>query len=163
MKNNLFFAIVLFLSCSYVVHAQDALNIENEYKEQKHALYADIGGWAFWYSVNYEYLVSLSTKSRIGFGAGVSILPSTLTAGALSANYLLGKTHNLELGVSVGSFIPDSKLMFSARTGYRYSRNNGFLFRAGVSPNLLRITDGPYDYGQILLPWPYLSFGYSFC
>ena len=162
MKNNLFFVIVLFLSCSYVVHAQDALNIENEYKEQKHALYADIGGWAFWYSVNYEYLVSLSTKSRIGFGAGVSILPSTLTAGALSANYLLGKTHNLELGVSVGSFIPDSKLMFSARTGYRYSRNNGFLFRAGVSPNLLRITDGPYDYGQILLPWPYLSFGYSF-
>jgi len=152
---------------------------------RKNAIHLDVGGWGFLYSLNYEHRISLADNQRLALGDGVMLGTSVLgqlkdqlllTFGVgdreklpdedpsfligLSANYLLGKTHNLEIGITPSMFINEgqTEFYFSPRIGYRVETPRGFLFRIGTSPAL--------HAGEVsnlsMYSWTYLSFGYSF-
>ena len=80
--------------------------------DRKNATYLDIGGWALWYSLNYEHRISLADNHRLGLGGGMMIIPPTKDASLLAGlhvNYLLGKTHNLEIGITHPCFLVKKK------------------------------------------------------
>lgn len=129
---------------------------------RKNATYIELGGWAFWYSLNYEHRISLADNHRLGLGGGLMLIPPTKDASLLAGlhlNYLLGKTHNLEIGITPSVFFGEEKeFYFSPRIGYRYEGPKGFLFRLGTSPSVLTHDSS----GLSMLSWAYLSFGYTF-
>lgn len=129
---------------------------------RKNATYIELGGWAFWYSLNYEHRISLADNHRLGLGGGLMLIPPTKDASLLAGlhlNYLLGKTHNLEIGITPSVFFGEEKeFYFSPRIGYRYEGPKGFLFRLGTSPSVLTHDSS----GLSMLSWSYLSFGYTF-
>ena len=134
--------------------------------DRKNATYLDIGGWALWYSLNYEHRISLADNHRLGLGGGMMIIPPTkdvsLLAG-LHVNYLLGKTHNLEIGITPSVFFGEEKeFLFSPRLGYRFESPGGFLFRVGLSPVSAMMSDPLGATKRGVIPWGYLSFGYTF-
>ncbi|MHB9055874.1 MAG: hypothetical protein ACYC2P_06955 [Paludibacteraceae bacterium] len=133
---------------------------------RKNATYFDIGGWAFWYSFNYEHRISLAYNHRLGLGGGMMLIPPTKDASLLAGlhvNYLLGKTHNLEIGITPSVFFGEEKeFLFSPRLGYRYEAPGGFLFRAGLSPVSAMMSDPSGNTKRGVIPWGYLSFGYTF-
>ena len=90
------------------------------------------------------------------------LIPPTKDASLLAGlhlNYLLGKTHNLEIGITPSVFFGEEKeFYFSPRIGYRYEGPKGFLFRLGTSPSVLTHDSS----GLSMLSWAYLSFGYTF-
>lgn len=165
MKTKLILStfIVLFcLSYSYgQIRADDYSKLNPETKD--HALYFDLGGWAFGYSLNYEYRLSLSERNRLAFGAGISLFSISNDeelglVGGVKAVWLYGRKHNLEtalipyVNTSTEHFIP------SVWLGYRYEGTKGFLFRAGANASLLF-----FDSNNIVpFPWPGISFGYAF-
>ncbi len=151
-KGTLIFVFMLFVS---LVSAQ---SLENQVR--KNAVHFDLGGWSFWYSLNYEHRISFAENHRLALGAGVSVMPPvepSVLLGA-SANYLYGKKHNLEIGITPSYFFAEKKFYFSPRIGYRYEAPKGFLFRIGSSPSL----STKDEFGLSMLSWGYISFGYSF-
>ena len=56
----------------------------------------------------------------------------------------------------------EKEFLFSPRLGYRYEAPGGFLFRIGLSPVSTTITDTWGEPKRNLIPWGYLSFGYTF-
>ena len=133
-KNCLIICISTFLFSSLTAQSKTDWN-------RKNATYIELGGWAFWYSLNYEHRISLADNHRLGLGGGLMLIPPTKDASLLAGlhlNYLLGKTHNLEIGITPSVFFGEEKeFYFSPRIGYRYEGPKGFLFRLGTSPSVL--------------------------
>jgi len=154
-KNCLIICISTFLFSSLTAQSKTDWN-------RKNATYIELGGWAFWYSLNYEHRISLADNHRLGLGGGLMLIPPTKDASLLAGlhlNYLLGKTHNLEIGITPSVFFGEEKeFYFSPRIGYRYEGPKGFLFRLGTSPSVLTHDSS----GLSMLSWAYLSFGYTF-
>ena len=154
-KNCLIICISTFLFSSLTAQSKTDWN-------RKNATYIELGGWAFWYSLNYEHRISLADNHRLGLGGGLMLIPPTKDASLLAGlhlNYLLGKTHNLEIGITPSVFFGEEKeFYFSPRIGYRYEGPKGFLFRLGTSPSVLTHDSS----GLSMLSWAYLSFGYAF-
>ena len=154
-KNCLIICISTFLFSSLTAQSKTDWN-------RKNATYIELGGWAFWYSLNYEHRISLADNHRLGLGGGLMLIPPTKDASLLAGlhlNYLLGKTHNLEIGITPSVFFGEEKeFYFSPRIGYRYEGPKGFLFRLGTSPSVLTHDSS----GLSMLSWSYLSFGYTF-
>lgn len=154
-KNCLIICISTFLFSSLTAQSKTDWN-------RKNATYIELGGWAFWYSLNYEHRISLVDNHRLGLGGGLMLIPPTKDASLLAGlhlNYLLGKTHNLEIGITPSVFFGEEKeFYFSPRIGYRYEGPKGFLFRLGTSPSVLTHDSS----GLSMLSWAYLTFGYTF-
>lgn len=154
-KNCLIICISTFLFSSLTAQSKTDWN-------RKNATYIELGGWAFWYSLNYEQRISLADNHRLGLGGGLMLIPPTKDASLLAGlhlNYLLGKTHNLEIGITPSVFFGEEKeFYFSPRIGYRYEGPKGFLFRLGTSPSVLTHDSS----GLSMLSWAYLTFGYTF-
>ncbi len=154
-KNCLIICISTFLFSSLTAQSKTDWN-------RKNATYIELGGWAFWYSLNYEHRISLADNHRLGLGGGLMLIPPTKDASLLAGlhlNYLLGKTHNLEIGITPSVFFGEEKeFYFSPRIGYRYEGPKGFLFRLGTSPSVLTHDSS----GLSMLSWAYLTFGYTF-
>lgn len=146
-KATILFAFILFVS---IISAQSTEN-----SVRKNAVHLDLGGWSFWYSLNYEHRISLAENRRLALGGGLSVMPVLL---GVSSNYLYGKTHNLEIGFTPSYLVSLKEFYFSPRIGYRYEAPKGFLFRVGTSPSFTRADTS----GLIMLSWCYLSFGYTF-
>ena len=146
-KATILFAFILFVS---IISAQSTEN-----SVRKNAVHLDLGGWSFWYSLNYEHRISLAENHRLALGGGLSVMPVLL---GVSGNYLYGKTHNLEIGFTPSYLVSLKEFYFSPRIGYRYEAPKGFLFRVGTSPSFTRADTS----GLIMLSWGYLSFGYTF-
>ena len=144
------------------IYAQE--NRTNLLQERKNAVFLEAGGSAFWYSLNYEHRFMLKPMNRITLSTGVSLLPDISFIGFLSAGYLYGNTHNLEIGGSAGNVFTEKEFIGSVRIGYRYEGAKGLLFRVGFSPVYTKFAEtGFKEYsGKGFLPWGYLSVGYTF-
>jgi hypothetical protein len=130
----------------------------NPAKPAEHALFAEVGGAAGIYSLNYEYRPIPEFGARVGasfFPCLFNCQPAGLFPMSLHA--IAGEgSHSFELGGGVmiaTSDRKDGRLVYP-EFGYRYERpDGGFLFRATMTP-FFRISDLKF-----LIPWGGISFG----
>lgn len=151
--------ITILICISSILFAQKNEN-ENTFKH--HSTFAEVGGNALHYSLNYEYKVLLSPNSKLGFRTGFSAYPIVnndidfvLLPGI---NLLIGNTHGLELGANLGYCIAqtESFIIPSATFGYRFQSKKGLLFRVDLTPYFIPYFDNnPHLNGGF-------SIGYSF-
>lgn len=133
--------------------------------DRKNAVYVELGGSGVWYSVNYEYRTPIQVNKRFALGGGISVIPveNSNLIGIVSANYLSGQKNIFELGISPAYIFTNFEFLISARIGYRYESSKGLLFRVGFSPVYGEFSlAGHGDGGKAVLPWGYLSVGYTF-
>ncbi|MDX9847693.1 MAG: hypothetical protein RBT74_11990 [Tenuifilaceae bacterium] len=78
--------------------------------------------------------------------------------------YLKGKTHSLELGGGMGTFLSTyhglASIMLYGNIGYRYQRKRGLIFRAGFTPWISIPIENRSKFW--ITPWAGISVGYSF-
>lgn len=130
---------------------------------RRNTIYADIGGQAGLYSLNYDILFRMKKKVKHSFSSGLEIIPVDkyykVVIAPVSYNFLLGKkNHHLELGLGFTFFFSrytapphsyyyytnsnstyghevDYILFGSLRIGYRYQKYTSKLFfRIYLSP-----------------------------
>lgn len=126
-KATLLFVFLLVVSTSVIAQQY------NNTFDRKNAVYLEIGGSAVWYSLNYERRIPVKVSQRFALGGGFSVIPvdNSNLIGTFSANYLIGHKNIFELGISPAYIFTNSEFLMSARIGYRYENDKGFLFRAG--------------------------------
>ena len=158
-KGTLLFVFLLVVSTGIIAQQN------NNTFDRKNAVYLEIGGSAVCYSLNYERRIPVKVSQRFALGGGFSVIPvdNSNLIGTFSANYLIGHKNIFELGISPAYIFTNSEFLMSARIGYRYENDKGFLFRVGFSPvygqfNLAGSEDGTKG----ILPWGYISAGYTF-
>ncbi len=125
------------------------------------AVFAELGGPALLYSLNYEYRFI----PELGARAGLTVLPAcifrcqTYVGIPLTMSAFVGsESHHLEMGAGITAFLIEDKdsRFLEAHIGYRYEPvYGGFVFRAMFTP-IFRMNK-PKDW----LPWGGLSGGYS--
>ncbi|MFO8233263.1 MAG: hypothetical protein R6U20_11415 [Longimonas sp.] len=134
--------------------------------EANNSIYTELGGTGFLYTLNYDYRINRDWSARLG-AMRAGAFGVTFTNIPLTASYLWGTNHNLEvglgamyLGVSLDTEgddfggISDDTVAGTAIIGYRYQpTDGGIIFRAGITPAF-------GDFG--IVPWGGLSVGYSF-
>ncbi|WP_235297631.1 hypothetical protein [Portibacter marinus] len=148
--------ILLFIICLTFTFAQ-----------KKQAIYAEFGGNALIYSLNYDF-APIKNHDNFRLKAGVSYIGDPVIIGQVS--YLFGKEkHFFELGAGFTTVTEavtgDSGFQIypNAALQYRYQHPRGFLFRIGFAPLYLPITgDGFEGLNIIYWAWPGVSFGYGF-
>ena len=153
--------LAVLLSVNFGISSQNATD-----STKNNSIYLDLGGYTFWYSLNYEHKISLAPKHHIALGSGISVMPPTKNANILigiSANYLYGNKHNLEIGFAPSYNFTENEYLLSPNIGYRYQASKGFLFRVGLSPVYGDFfTNDANDNKKEFVPWGYISIGYSF-
>jgi hypothetical protein len=124
--------------------------------------FVELGGNAFFGSLNYERLITEYCSIRVGINP-------LLLLGTLSASLFMGDEYIIEMGAGIAhTIIPVSgarnSRAYSAILGYRYQpKNSGFLFRITFTPlfeaqfNLFRGSGNPSDF-----PWGSISIGCTF-
>ncbi|MCS7217056.1 MAG: hypothetical protein N2507_01985 [Candidatus Bipolaricaulota bacterium] len=124
-----------------------------------HTVYVELLGVGILYSVNYEH--RLSPLLSVGVGAtqwelGLWGPPTTVTGLLGHLKLLLGqlRSHHLEVGVSLATFLPRPPLLLAPLWGYRFQPAAGGLVFRGT---LLALV-GPDG----LLPFFGLSLGWAF-
>jgi len=142
MKTTLL-SILLCVSC--LVFGQDE-KPENEHTIRKNSIYLELGGNAFYYSVNYERIILTTNvvhlSLRAGYGTSIeyfgeySIIPMEL-------NLLFGKKFNFfeigygqTLAMENSSYADEPDRMITFRLGYRHISGQGLMVRAGIVPIL---------------------------
>lgn len=158
-KSILLFFFLLVVSASLIAQQN------NEIFDKKNAIYLEIGGSTIWYSLNYEHRIPVQVNQRLALGGGFSAIPvdNSNFIGIVSVNYLIGQRNIFELGISPTYIFTNSEFLMSARLGYRFESGKGFLFRAGFSPVYGQFSlAGSEDGTKGILPWAYISFGYTF-
>lgn len=108
----------------------------------------------------------MAEKNRIALGGGFSFIPAPQNERyitGLSASYLYGIKHNLELGLSgFQMFGVENEFIPSLNAGYRFMGQKGLLLRAGISPLYIYFLTSEPNQKKTIVPWPYVSIGYSF-
>lgn len=158
-KSICLFIFLLVVSTSLI--AQQSNNVF----DRKNATYVEIGGSGVWYSLNYEHRIPVQINQRITLGGGLSVIPvgNSNLIGIVSSNYLIGRKNIFEVGISPAYIFTNSEFLLSARVGYQYESDKGFLFRVGFSPIFGKFNlAGSENGSKGVLPWGYLSFGYAF-
>lgn len=125
----------------------------------KHAVHFELLGWAVTYSINYEYRFLLDEKQKITLGGGISAADERFLTG-ISANYLYGRNHMVEVGITPYGVSGNDGLNTALRLGYRYESQRGFLGRIGITPIYFSETE-IFDF-PVFLPWAHVSVGWVF-
>jgi hypothetical protein len=137
----------------------------------KNAVFAEIGGSGYYYSINYERSLSKGFLIRGGIGAATKNFLVPVLGGK---SFGRGNNHfeisggTVLIFGSIGTDEPNQEtsrqqLFATAFAGYRYCKPQGkFLFRVGYTP-LFKIYDSysPFN-NHFLYQWGGLSFGYRF-
>jgi len=136
MKKVLF--VILILSCTQNLFAQK----KDTASFSKSAVYAEVLGVAYYYSINYERIL-VGKKDKLSLRLGLSVIKDVVYVSSFPVmlNYISGDRNNrFEAGggtlVSViYSSNPYLEKALAFSLGYRYQRPNGkFLFRAAITP-----------------------------
>jgi hypothetical protein len=130
-------------------------------RDAKNTLYLELFGPGLLYSLNYEREIVDDVNLRIGFGgaawqgAGYFVLPLGATYSGIG-----NELHHFEVGATGtiifagDSFGTASSFAFQPILGYRrQAEEGGYNFRAGLSP---------WISSNGIMPWGYVSFGFSF-
>lgn len=174
--------------CSLVVVSTASASDDDDRVQAANAVYAELGGNAAWYSLNYERYVQKDMSLRAGFSyMSISASAGDASAGAswlslpIMFNYLgIGAgNHALELGAGLNfmhfsgeasaggssaegqGFTPMGTLTIGYR---RASSDGGFVFRAGYTP-LIAFSSTPNEInsdGTFIFHWGGVSFGARF-
>ena len=107
----------------------------------RNSIYAELGGNAWNYSVNYERIFSKQVPVKVG----ISLLPRNIGITMMAGKYFGSQAHHFELlgGISyaqehdkIGEVSTYYHCLYAtAFIGYRYQKpNRRFLFRAGYTP-----------------------------
>jgi len=143
------------------------LSINGLSAQKTNAVYAEFGGNAIIYSINYDFApIRMHPKFRLKAGASFVQTPFFIA----QANYLFGREkHFFELGVGVttlnSALTGDQgfKIAPNAALQYRFEHPKGFLLRIGFAPVYLPIRgDGFEGLNIIYWVWPGISLGYAF-
>jgi hypothetical protein len=181
MKKLIFLLLILFLTSSYSVHAQDSKTFD-----YKNNIQLELGGHGLIYSINYERILInnelLKTSGQIGIAYYPPLIGFRDIWIPIGVNEILSvNNHHFEAGVGtviIREAARDSNntatnwswdAFLSARVGYRYQKPQGrFLLRVAFTPvvetNLF--SKLPRElYGGLLSefhPLAAVSVGYSF-
>ncbi len=145
----------------------------------KNAIYAELGGNAIFYGINYER--SLVKVGKFAFATSLGYGFSSTRIGSFNNIVIpvevkvfngISKKNHLEIGLGITYYydnytseeivkrltVPFSRHKYwcVGRIGYRYTGNNGFLFRMGFTPLYRKNAD------PLVMPFASLSFGYIF-
>ncbi len=157
------FLMVLVLTCLVRV---DAL-AQEEAGTKKNTVYAELGGNAALYSINYDRLLLKDVSVRAGIGVftleddlGLAV---SITAIPVTGSYLLGNGPNkaeVGLGILIVSgkldlgTISDSGVLGTGILGYRHQKEaGGIMFKAAITPI--------FGHGEFLF-WVGAGVGYTF-
>lgn len=149
--------ILLFIALGLSSSAQEA-------QKPGTVISLELGGRNFLIGADVDFGIGQTRKHRLSAGLGIW----GFGGGYGMYRYLFGQEkHFLELGAgSLFRFDPsedESLMILNGWIGYRYHKNNGFVFRAGLTPSYdFTVSDDP-DYSPFfsLLPLG-VSFGNSF-
>jgi len=116
------------------------------------AVYAELAGPGYFYSVNAE--LPMAEGLTVRFGG--TLVPAWFVGGVVGINKLIGReNHNLALGMGLivrkGSDVDGANA--SATIGYRYARPGGLFFQLAATP----IFDSHGVY-----PWAGISIGKAY-
>ena len=140
------------------------MSFTQEEQQPGTAVSLELGGRNFLIGADVDFGIGQTRKHRLSAGLGIW----GFGGGYGMYRYLFGQEkHFLELGAgSLFRFDPsedESLLILNGWIGYRYHKNNGFVFRAGLTPSYDFTESDDPDYSPFfsLLPLG-VSFGYSF-
>ncbi len=174
---NVLFVLVFFC-CNLI--SQEQQSIPNN--KGRNAFFGEIGGNAFWGSLNYSRLSRNNGKFirsafRIGFGVNPELYPgkSFPLLFLMEESILLGKKgHYFEMGLGInayniyrenygkyGKVLSVENFWYpylTHRVGYRFQRENGGLFYSVCGTPF--ITES--SIADAFQPWAGVSFGYCF-
>jgi hypothetical protein len=164
---------LIFSLCFYCLFS----NAQESYKP--HLVFAELGGNAGLYSLNYDYKFADKWSVRIGgtwqrmtitenvTGNQSAVERGSVIAFPLLLNHLAGRgNHRVEIGFGALGLYANSEIdgyfdvkgfavQMTATLGYRYQpAQGGFNFRAGLTPFI------PFSRSTSL--WVGISFGYGF-
>ncbi len=169
------------------IATQDSLNIKTDVELKRHTLFFELGGTAFFYSVNYDLILKQWNNFSINSRIGIMVLPevsynrnySYSIALPMQLSGLYGKKNSkFELGIFLTqwTYIPSKfdKLYFDDKNeygyhkginiGYRYQKKQGGLFFRIYF--LASYFENGYDKNNFLisylLPWGGVGLGYTF-
>ena len=137
----IFCVLAIIMSLATPSHAQTA-----------GAVYAELAGQGYYYSLNAELPVAEGLTVRFGG----TLLPTWFVGGLAGINKLIGRgNHNLALGVNVmlrkGTDVTGAD--GSATIGYRYARPGGLFFQVAATPIFA---------DRRVYPWAGLSIGKAY-
>lgn len=149
---NLTILILIFFCCTQVQ------------AQRGQAIYAELGGAALLYSVNYDTRFS-EREDQLGGRIGAALSDDFFVV-VLHMNYLFGKgSHKLEVGAGISTFdihTDNRDVTASGALMYRFQKKDGhFLFRAGISPIYVELGE-PLEFVPEFLWFPGISVGYKF-
>jgi|SRR5690554_662593 len=158
-KNSFILTIILIISFTSVVQAQQVNTEKSEIEKQKNTAYLELFGNGLVYTINYERVIAENIFLRFGGGyLGLQLGDSKFRAFSIPImlNKLYGKRNaKLELGTGIliakmNSIFEDDVdtnhegLVFNwfdfgitTTIGYRHQLNNGGIFRIGIQPRYL--------------------------
>jgi hypothetical protein len=186
MRNKNLYFFILFLSILFnlkAAFAQDSIIIEKS-RSPKNLVYLELGGNAFFYSINYERIIFYRTNKMFTIRTGVGTFNGK---GKIAINYfipvmingLFGKNKGkLEIGLGMAPLINldfegrkspvgDTEFIrwFQTSTiAYRYQPGNkGLLFKIAFTPSIY-LEKLPYEIirSAQFIPWGGASVGYIF-
>ena len=167
--------VVLIIGCSFGQQS-NAQSVD-----LKHAVYAELGGTAGIWSVNYDLMALNINNFKIGARVGCGFLSEGYVGSTVDVHipltinfmYALKENHHIELGLGTQiasyeirrvqtatdkSFVRKTEALGNYTLGYRFqSPDGGFMFRAFYSPFFYQ--DGIYFRYE---HWGGLSVGYAF-
>jgi hypothetical protein len=116
------------------------------------AVYAELGGPGYFYSVNAELPIAEDLMVRLGG----TLIPAWFVGGVFGVNKLVGRgNHHLALGLGLtlrkGADVGGAQT--AATIGYRYARPGGLFFQIAATP--------VFDDRRVY-PWSGISLGKSY-
>lgn len=140
--------------------------------QKNNVIYAELGGNAYYYSINYEHSFSNYYVARGGMG----VAPGNFIFPLLFGKYFGNGNHHVELDLGLtyvhGEMNPNnsyqeivtrSQYFVTGFLGYRYQNpDKKFLLRVGYTP-LYKIHDSysPFD-SNFMFHWGGVSYGFRF-
>lgn len=141
----------------YALHAQE---------KPSNALYLELGGNAYYYSLNFERTFSSGLSARLGLGG----IPGSLAIPGLAGRYFGEGSHHVEImaGLTYMNSTPDdieslsnrNQLFATAFIGYRLQNpDKKFILKVGYTP-LYKIKDSdPERDSRFLFHWVGIAVG----
>ena len=138
-------------------------------QEKRNAIYAEVGGNAYYYSINYEKTFSNCIAGRLGVGGTprLVVIPGLIGKyfgkGAHHPEIMAGGTYIYIKQNDFGIIRHRNQLFATAFIGYRFQHpEKRFLLRVGYTP-LYKILDSDSGIDQhFLFHWAGAGFGFRF-